>query len=73
VATRAGIAEAAAPVQARGKQFFSEEKNQKTFISALAALSGHGLPMGSCGGIKVFCFFFSKKKTLAGKQRVCDL
>jgi hypothetical protein len=40
------------------KAFFFEKKNQKTF----------GLERARCGwrgpqGIKVFCFFFSKKKS----------
>jgi hypothetical protein len=44
--------------------FFSEEKNQKTFNPAQAAKSVHGLPTGSCGELKVFCFFSSEKKIL---------
>jgi hypothetical protein len=43
--------------------FFSEEKNQKTFIPALAASSRPSPPMESCGKLKVFCFFSSEKKT----------
>jgi hypothetical protein len=39
----------------RKKQFFFEKKNQKTFATK-AAQAGKSLR------IKVFCFFFSKKK-----------
>jgi hypothetical protein len=38
------------------KQFFFEKKNQKTF-AYWARACGHS------EGVKVFCFFFSKKKT----------
>jgi len=37
------------------KQFFFEKKNQKTFIY-----------LGTNSLAKVFCFFFSKKKTFVG-------
>jgi hypothetical protein len=44
--------------------FFSEEKNQKTFtFSAASTLSGHGRYADADAESKVFCFFFSKKKT----------
>jgi len=39
------------------KQFFFEKKNQKTFAYWARAC-------GQSEGVKVFCFFFSKKKTL---------
>ncbi len=39
--------------------FFFEKKNQKTFYR-LTPLSGEGAPRR----MKVFCFFFSKKKSL---------
>jgi hypothetical protein len=42
--------------------FFSEEKNQKTFVPAQAGGSGPGLLTASCGELKVFCFFSSEKK-----------
>jgi hypothetical protein len=38
------------------KQFFFEKKNQKTFAYWARAC-------GPSEGVKVFCFFFSKKKT----------
>jgi hypothetical protein len=38
------------------KQFFFEKKNQKTFAYWARA-------WGQSEGVKVFCFFFSKKKT----------
>jgi hypothetical protein len=38
------------------KQFFFEKKNQKTFAYWARAC-------GQSKGVKVFCFFFSKKKT----------
>jgi len=38
------------------KQFFFEKKNQKTFAY-------WARPCGQSEGVKVFCFFFSKKKT----------
>ena len=40
------------------KQFFFEKKNQKTFDSAVANLSGQS----ATARLKAFCFFFSKKK-----------
>jgi hypothetical protein len=44
------------------KSFFSEEKKQKTFISALAARSRHWPPAWEqLKETKVFWFFFSKK------------
>jgi hypothetical protein len=47
----------------RKEVFFFEKKNQKTFIPGAAALSGHGLDLGSGGRIKVFWFFSSEKNT----------
>jgi hypothetical protein len=41
-----------------GKQFFFEKKNQKTLVYCARAY-------GQSEGIKVFCFFFSKKKTFS--------
>jgi hypothetical protein len=47
------------------KAFFSEEKKQKTFMSrargTIRDLAGIVEPAGE---LKVFCFFFSKKKCL---------
>jgi hypothetical protein len=45
--------------------FFSEEKNQKTFMSG-ASGSGRAIASqrGSDEEIKVFCFFSSEKKAL---------
>jgi hypothetical protein len=47
------------------KQFFFEEKNQKTFTSCgsftMRDLAGKLEPAEE---LKVFCFFFSKKKCL---------
>jgi hypothetical protein len=41
--------------------FFFEKKNQKTCVCSDAPVAG--VPdRGDGGGIKVFCFFFSKKK-----------
>jgi hypothetical protein len=40
------------------KQFFFEKKNQKTF-----GPWSRGVATGAPEGSKVFCFFFSKKKT----------
>jgi hypothetical protein len=42
------------------KQFFFEKKNQKTFTSLGSLYPERPKPKGA----KVFCFFFSKKKTL---------
>jgi hypothetical protein len=42
------------------KRFFFEKKNQKTFARFGSSLPGTGSAQDS----KVFCFFFSKKKTL---------
>jgi hypothetical protein len=45
--------------------FFSEEKNQKTFMSGgCTSFSGHGRIGGGGGGTKVFCFFSSEKMDL---------
>ncbi len=42
--------------------YFSEEKNQKTFMScARPSLSGHGLKLYASGDAKVFWFFSSEK------------
>jgi hypothetical protein len=45
------------PAKAR-KQFFSEEKNQKTFMSL-----AHAAGKNRDSDVKVFCFFSSEKKT----------
>ena len=42
------------------KACFFEKKKQKTFGLAVAVLSGES----ATAQIKVFCFFFSKKKAL---------
>jgi hypothetical protein len=42
------------------KQFFFEKKNQKTFAYWARAC-------GPSEGVKVFCFFFSKKKTFLSR------
>jgi len=44
--------------------FFSEEKNQKTFISLVASRLVLSLDLAASEGIKVFCFFSSEKKSL---------
>jgi hypothetical protein len=57
--------------------FFFEKKNQKTFVTVVADLSGESAP----APIKAFCFFFSKKKAflesdltgLAGRQSASTL
>jgi hypothetical protein len=46
------------------KVFFSEEKNQKTFISLVASRLVLSLDLAASEGIKVFCFFSSEKKSL---------
>jgi hypothetical protein len=47
------------------KSFFSEEKDQETFMPALAAISRPWpANRGSGWGTKVFCFFSSEKKIL---------
>jgi hypothetical protein len=38
------------------KVFFSEGKNQKTFMPAPASRAGHVPEQGSCEDIEVFCF-----------------
>jgi hypothetical protein len=47
------------------KRFFFEKKNQKTFISLGPLYPEMPQPKGS----KVFCFFFSKKKTFLSARR----
>jgi hypothetical protein len=42
--------------------FFSEEKNQKTFAPPGFHDPGPGRHDGTRAEVKVFCFFFSKKK-----------
>jgi hypothetical protein len=51
----------------KGRMFFFEKKNQKTFISwwCQRNVAGHGLDLRSGGGTKVFWFFFSKKNTFS--------
>jgi hypothetical protein len=45
------------------KQFFSEEKNQKTFALLVNAAGSNGT---RCKQVKVFWFFFSKKNCFLG-------
>jgi len=49
------------------KQFFFEKKNQKTFVI-------RGVPWDAANliKIKVFCFFFSKKKSFLPALSVCN-
>jgi hypothetical protein len=42
---------------------FSEEKNQKTFMSCASGTIPSPRQCANGGKIKVFCFFFSKKKS----------
>jgi hypothetical protein len=44
--------------------FFSEEKNQKTFMSCSSTLAGHGPDLSTGAEAKVFWFFSSEKNTL---------
>jgi hypothetical protein len=44
------------------KAFFFEKKNQKTSIPFGARVQGKPTHTREPKGIKVFCFFFSKKK-----------
>jgi cytochrome c oxidase assembly protein Cox11 len=44
--------------------FFSEEKNQKTFVSSAAASRWPKPALEQHQKIKVFCFFSSERKTL---------
>jgi hypothetical protein len=46
-----------------GSVFFSEDKEPKDFYVRLAHHAGSGRQRGTRGEIKVFCFFFSKKKS----------
>jgi hypothetical protein len=42
---------------------FSEEKEAKRLLFLRSRIDpGYGYPLGSCGEIKVFCFFSSEKK-----------
>jgi hypothetical protein len=43
--------------QRRGRMFFSEEKNQKTFISGGLPALRHSRDVAVSAGIKVFCFY----------------
>jgi Ohr subfamily peroxiredoxin len=43
--------------------FFSEEKNQKTFVSPLLPRCRPCRDLAAGAGIKVFCFFSSERKT----------
>jgi len=45
------------------RMFFSEEKNQKTFVPAPAAISKLSANLNVAPELKVFCFFSSEKKT----------
>jgi hypothetical protein len=62
----AGCAWGSLPGQSReGRQtFFFEKKNQKTFVYLGSVLSPACRTIGNSREIKVFCFFFSKKKCL---------
>jgi hypothetical protein len=42
----------------QARQFFFEKKNQKTFVPLRARQTQR-----ACKRVKVFCFFFSKKKS----------
>jgi hypothetical protein len=44
--------------------FFSEEKNQKTFMFLRFQLAGHGLSVAVGEEVKVFWFFSSEKNML---------
>jgi hypothetical protein len=55
---------AAAGVKLARQGFFSEEKNQKTFIPRLAAIVRPNLDRGTGERTKVSCFFSSEKKIL---------
>jgi hypothetical protein len=57
IGDRAATGAATWPVS-KGRMFFFEKKNQKTFALWRARCDWRG-PQG----IKVFCFFFSKKKS----------
>jgi hypothetical protein len=46
------------------RMFFFEKKNQKTFASLVAGRSTAIASVAYGVGAKVFCCFFSKKKTL---------
>jgi hypothetical protein len=46
------------------KVFFSEEKNQKTFILRRSYNRGHGLDLSAGAGIKVFLLLFLQKKKI---------
>jgi hypothetical protein len=48
----------------RTKQFFFEKKNQKTFVRLGGAYPAKPKPKQT----KVFCFFFSKKKTFLSRS-----
>jgi hypothetical protein len=49
--------------------FFFEKKNQKTFVCLAPRQVEHELLGDEGAGGKVFCFFFSKKKTFLGAVR----
>jgi hypothetical protein len=52
-------------MQQEERIFFFEKKKQKTFVFRSFPLRGPGPHLSASAGIKVFCFFFSKKKILA--------
>jgi len=51
--------------QQGGKQFFSEEKNQKTFIASLADISGPWPPNGKLRRNKSLLLLFFRKEALS--------
>jgi hypothetical protein len=63
----------ASPKRRKEKVFFFEKKKQKTFDSPPAHLSGHGPDLDAGADLKVFCFFFSKKKCLLEYFPYCVL
>jgi hypothetical protein len=45
----------------KGRPSFLKKRSKRLLFLALRQLSGHGLDLGSGGGIKVFWFFSSEK------------
>jgi hypothetical protein len=54
------------------EMFFFKKKNQKTFVCS-DTRRGNVSDRGDGAGIKVFCFFFSKKNTFSALWSNCHL
>jgi hypothetical protein len=55
----------AVAAEEEGRRSFLKKRTKKLLFLRARPVTGDGHPMGSCGEIKVFCFFSSEKKSLS--------